>query len=192
MQLGPNYQYQLSIHLSRFSLTWIVFSLVALSSLTCINSSIAKPRKVSSVEWQTNWIHPGATTTRSQDRNSLTTKLPNKNVIQDDDLSPFRIILGGGQNTVITVMPMSYQNTFSCPSLNANKGVVEGSCRAKKNGLKKNSKNTQVTIKIKTPGNPARYLRWNIKPRRLSVIPQRPPATQIYVIGPTQMPAFYS
>ncbi|GJL54164.1 MAG: hypothetical protein NPIRA02_12960 [Nitrospirales bacterium] len=179
-----------SIHGRQHLTAWITYSFVMIVSLLCIDPVLAKPRNVSSVEWQTDWIHPGATTTRSRDRQSLTTTLPNKNSIQDDYLSTFRIILGGGQNTVATITPMSYQNVISCPSLNANKGVVQGSCRAKKDGLKTFPKNTQVTLKITTPGNPARYLRWNIRPQRSSVIPRRPPASQIYVIGPAQMPHF--
>ena len=158
--------------------------------MTFVDAVLAKSRKVSSVEWQTNWIHPGATTTRSTDRKALTTKLPEADAIQDDYLSSFRIILGGGQNTVVTVTPMSYQNSISCPSLTANKGMIKGSCRAKRDGLKKFPKNTRVTLKVKTPGNPAHYLYWTLQPRRSTVIPKRPPATQIYEIGPAQIPYF--
>ena len=168
----------------------VVFFILMIVSLLSVDSVLAKPRKVSSVEWQTNWIHPGAITIRSSDRKALTTKLPNKNAIQDDYLSSFRIILGGGQNTVVTISPMSYQNTISCPSLTANKGMIKGSCRAKRDGLKNFPRNTKVTLKVKTPGNAARYLYWNIKPRRSTVIPKRPPATQFYEIGLHQISEF--
>ena len=183
---------QYSNHGPYFS-TRIVLSILTILGLLAIDVVLAKPRKVrkiSSVEWQTNWIHPGATTTRSSNRSTLTTKLPVKDAIQDDYLSTFRIILGGGRNTVVTITPMSYQNVISCPTLIGNRGMLTGSCRAKSDGLKEFPRNTKVTLKVKTPGNPARYLHWTIKPRRSRGIPKRPPTTQIYEIGPTQIPDF--
>ena len=177
-------------HHGRTVMLWLVCLAFILSSAWSI-SAIAKPRKVNSVEWKTNWIHPGGTTVRSKDLKHLITQLPNANAIRDDYLSYFRVNLGHGQSTVVTITPLNYQNTISCPSLSTNKGKIEGSCRAKHKNLKKFPKNTKITLKVKTPGNPPRYIYWTIKPRRSALRPNaRSRATQIYEIGPSHMTAF--
>ena len=169
---------------------WMTIFLCSSWIVLPVNSAMAKPRKLSNVEWQTDWIHPGSSTARSQDRRGLTTQLPRKTRIKDDYHSPFKVQLSGGKNTVVTITPMSHQQAIVCPSLTVSTHVVTGYCRAKRNGLKNIRKKTKITVKVKTPGSPARYLSWTLKPWGPTNPPPSSRATQIYVIGPAQMPAF--
>lgn len=181
---------------------WLVLPFFLLLNFVSVEMGFANPRKVTSAEWKTGWNHQNATTIRSSDRKTLITNLPGANSI-NSLTSHFRMTLGGGNNTVVTITPKQYQEWITCPTVTVNRPSTDGRCLAKHHtpnnkGLRYLTQRTKVKIEVKSPGHTARYLYWEFVPLGAPPLTGRPlptpgrVGTQIYEVGPNQIWAFFS
>jgi hypothetical protein len=176
--------------------------LLIISNFIDVEVSSANPRKVGSAEWNLGWNHQSATTTRSSDRKTLLTNLPDANNINGSLSAQFRLYMGGGSNTVVTIRPLQYQEWVSCAAVTVNSPFIDSFCEVKhhtpgNNGLRYLNQRTKVKLEIKSPGHTARYLYWEFVPLAAPPIigtPLPSPGQQLqtYEIGPANIGAFFN
>lgn len=175
--------------------------LFIISNFVAVEALLANPRKVSSAEWNLGFNHQPATTTRSSDRKTLFTNLPAVNNINSSLTSLFRLYMGGGSNTVVTIRPLQYQEWIQCPTVTVNGPFIDSFCEVKHHtpndtGLRHLTQRTKVKFEIKSPGHTARYIYWEFVPLAAPPVTGTPlpipgQQSQRYEIGPAGIGTFF-